>query len=177
MKQVTIEDKTFGIYIQDQEIQLAIQTIANEMNVLYADKKPIFISVLNGAFMFTSDLLKKIEVPCELSFIKLSSYSGTTSTGKVKEIVGLQEEIAGRDVIVIEDIIDTGITMQKIISQLELKNPASIRIATLLLKPDSVKVPIKPDFVCFSIPDKFVVGYGLDLNGIGRNLPDIYQLI
>jgi hypoxanthine phosphoribosyltransferase len=177
MKQVTIEDKTFGIYIQDQEIQLAIQTIANEMNVHYADKKPIFISVLNGAFMFTADLLKKIEVPCELSFIKLSSYSGTTSTGTVKEIVGLQEEIAGRDVIVIEDIIDTGITMQKIILQLELKNPASIRIATLLLKPDSVKVPINPDFVCFSIPDKFVVGYGLDLNGIGRNLPDIYQLI
>jgi hypoxanthine phosphoribosyltransferase len=177
MKQVTIEDKTFGIYIQDQDIQQAIQTIANEMNVLYADKKPIFISVLNGAFMFTADLLKKIEVPCELSFIKLSSYSGTTSTGTVKEIVGLQEEIAGRDVIVIEDIIDTGITMQKIISELELKNPSSIRIATLLLKPDSVKVPIKPDFVCFSIPDKFVVGYGLDLNGIGRNLPDIYQLI
>ncbi len=177
MKQVRIEDKTFGIYIQDQEIQQAIQTIAKEMNVLYTDKKPIFISVLNGAFMFTADLLKKIEVPCELSFIKLSSYSGTTSTGTVKEIVGLQEEIAGRDVIVIEDIIDTGITMQKIISQLEFKNPASIRIATLLLKPDSVKVPIKPDFVCFSIPDKFVVGYGLDLNGIGRNLPDIYQLI
>ncbi len=177
MKQVTIEDKTFGIYIQDHDIQQAIQTIANDMNVLYADKKPIFISVLNGAFMFTSDLLKKIEVPCELSFIKLSSYSGTTSTGTVKEIVGLQEEIAGRDVIVIEDIIDTGITMQKIISELELKNPSSIRIATLLLKPDSVKVPIKPDFVCFSIPDKFVVGYGLDLNGIGRNLPDIYQLI
>jgi hypoxanthine phosphoribosyltransferase len=177
MKQVTIEDKTFGIYIQDQDIQQAIQTIANQMNVLYADKKPIFISVLNGAFMFTADLLKKIEVPCELSFIKLSSYSGTTSTGTVKEIVGLQEEIVGRDVIVIEDIIDTGITMQKIISQLGLKNPASIRIATLLLKPDSVKVPIKPDFVCFSIPDKFVVGYGLDLNGIGRNLPDIYQLI
>ena len=177
MKQVTIEDKTFGIYIQDNDIQQAIQTIANEMNVLYADKKPIFISVLNGAFMFTSDLLKKIEVPCELSFIKLSSYSGTTSTGTVKEIVGLQEEIAERDVIVIEDIIDTGITMQKIISELELKNPSSIRIATLLLKPDSVKVPIKPDFVCFSIPDKFVVGYGLDLNGIGRNLPDIYQLL
>ena len=177
MKQVTIEDKTFGIYIQDQEIQQAIQTIANEMNVLYADKKPIFISVLNGAFMFTADLLKKIEVPCELSFIKLSSYAGTTSTGTVKEIVGLQEEILDRDVIVIEDIIDTGITMQKIISQLELKNPASIRIATLLLKPDSLKVPINPDFVCFSIPDKFVVGYGLDLNGIGRNLPDIYQLI
>ena len=177
MKQVTIEDKTFGIYIQDHEIQEAIQTIANEMNVFYADRKPIFISVLNGAFMFTADLLKKIEVPCELSFIKLSSYSGTTSTGTVKEIVGLQEEIAGRDVIVIEDIIDTGITMQKIISQLELKNPATIRIATLLLKPDSLKVPINPDFVCFSIPDKFVVGYGLDLNGIGRNLPNIYQLI
>lgn len=177
MKQVTIEDKIFGIYIQDREIQQAIQTIANEMNVIYADKKPIFISVLNGAFMFTADLLKKIEVPCELSFIKLSSYSGTTSTGTIKEIVGLQEVIVGRDVIVIEDIIDTGLTMQKIISQLELKKPASIRIATLLLKPDSVKVPINPDFVCFSIPDKFVVGYGLDLNGIGRNLPDIYQLL
>ena len=177
MKQVTIEDKTFGIYIQDKEIQQAIETIANEMNVIYADKKPIFISVLNGAFMFTADLLKKIEVPCELSFIKLSSYSGITSTGTVKEIVGLQEEITGREVIVIEDIIDTGITMQNIISQLELKKPASIRIATLLLKPDSLKVPIKPDFVCFSIPDKFVVGYGLDLNGIGRNLPDIYQLL
>lgn len=177
MKQVTIEDKIFGIYIQDREIQQAIQTIANEMNVIYANKKPIFIGVLNGAFMFTADLLKKIEVPCELSFIKLSSYSGTTSTGTIKEIVGLHEVISGRDVIVIEDIIDTGLTMQKIISQLELKKPASIRIATLLLKPDSVKVQINPDFVCFSIPDKFVVGYGLDLNGIGRNLPDIYQLL
>jgi hypoxanthine phosphoribosyltransferase len=177
MKQVTIEDKTFGIYLSEQEIQHAVQRIANEINVSYADKKLVFISVLNGAFMFTADLLKKVHVPCELSFIKLSSYSGTHSTGNVKELVGLNEDLQGKDVIVLEDIIDTGLTMKSILDQLNTKQPASIRIATLLFKPDSLKVPINADYICFSIPEKFVVGYGLDLNGFGRNLPDIYQLI
>ncbi len=176
MKQVIIEDKTFGLYISENEILTAIQGIADQINSQYSDKKPLFISVLNGSFMFTSDLLKKISIQCEISFIKLSSYSGTSTSGIVKELVGLQESIEGRDIILLEDIIDTGQTMKSIINQLINKKPNSIKIAALLFKPESLIENIKPDYICFSIPEKFVVGYGLDLNGIGRNLPDIYQL-
>jgi hypoxanthine phosphoribosyltransferase len=177
MKQVTIEDKTFGIYLSEQAIDIEIQRIAADINVDYSDKQPLFISILNGSFMFTSDLLKKVSVPCQLSFIKFASYDGTNSSGSVKELVGLQEDITNRHVIIIEDIIDTGLTMKSILEQVKAKNPASLKIATLLFKPDSLKEDIQPDYTCFSIPEKFVVGYGLDLNGFGRNLPDIYQLI
>lgn len=177
MKQVTIEDKTFGIYLSEQAIDTEIQRIAAEINVDYSDKEPLFISILNGSFMFTSDLLKKVSVPCQVSFIKFASYDGTNSSGSVKELVGLNEDISNRHVIILEDIIDTGLTMKSILDQIKVKQPASLKIATLLFKPDSLKEDIQPDYTCFSIPEKFVVGYGLDLNGFGRNLPDIYQLI
>lgn len=177
MKQVTIENKTFGLYLSEQAILAEISQIAEEINIKYVDTTPLFVSILNGSFMFTSDLMKKIVIPCELSFLKISSYDGTSSTGKAKQLIGLNESIEGRDILIIEDIIDTGFTMESIVSQLQRQNPKSIRIITLLFKPDSLKVNIEPDYVCFSIPEKFVVGYGLDLNGLGRNLPDIYQLI
>jgi len=177
MKQVTIQNKTFGLFISAQEIDESIKVIADRINKRFQDSHPIFISVLNGAFMFTSDLLKKIDVPCELSFVKLSSYDGISSSGSVKELVGLKEDINNRHVIILEDIIDTGLTISAIIAQLKTKEPATITIATLLLKPDCLKEKLHIDHIAFSIPDKFVVGYGLDLDGYGRNLSDIYQLI
>jgi hypoxanthine phosphoribosyltransferase len=177
MKQVTIQNKTFGLFISAQEIEESIKVIAGLINKRFQDKHPIFISVLNGAFMFTADLLKKIDIPCEISFVKLNSYEGTTSSGDVKELVGLKEDISNRNVIILEDIIDTGLTISAVIAQIKDKNPATISIATLLLKPDCLKENIHIDHIAFSIPDKFVVGYGLDLDGYGRNLSDIYQLI
>jgi hypoxanthine phosphoribosyltransferase len=177
MKQITIQNKSFGLFISAQEIEESIKVIADRINKRFQDNHPIFISVLNGAFMFTSDLLKKIDIPCELSFVKVSSYQGTESTGIAKELVGLKEDIRNRHVIVLEDIIDTGVTISSVIHQLKLKEPATITIATLLLKPDCLKEKLHIDHIGFSIPDKFVVGYGLDLDGYGRNLSDIYQLI
>ena len=176
MKQVRIEDKTFGIYIQDQEIQQAIQTIANEMNVLYADKKPIFISVLNGAFMFTSDLMKGITLPCEISFMKVSSYAGTESTGRVDELIGLTSAVKDRHVIIIEDIVDTGITIDKVIKLLKMEQPSSIEVCATLFKKEAHLGQHPPKYFGFEIPNKFVVGYGLDYDQYGRNLPAIYQV-
>lgn len=176
MQQVTIQDKTFRVFISAREIDEAISRIAVNINRGFTGKSPVFISILNGAFMFTADLLKKIEIPCELSFIKLASYAGTGSTGQVKELVGLKEDIRSRHVIVLEDIVDTGLTMQSILQQLAGRSPASVTIVTLLQKPDCLKVDIPVHYAGFRIPDKFVVGYGLDLDGFGRNLPDIYQL-
>lgn len=177
IKNITIADKTFGIYLTEEEIQKRINEIAKTINAKYQGEQPLFISVLNGAFMFTSDLLKKIEVDCHVSFVKLASYEGTGSTGAVKELVGLSENIAGRRIIIIEDIVDTGLTMKMLLNQLNSKKPASIEIATLLLKPEALQEDIKIDYACFEIPNKFVIGYGLDLDGLARNLPHIYQLI
>lgn len=177
MQQVTIQDKTFGVFLPEKEIDAAIARIAEDINREYAGKNPIFISILNGAFMFTADLLKKIWIPCELSFVKLASYAGTSSTGQVKELMGLKEDIRDRSVIVLEDIVDTGLTLESILEQLKGLHPRSVAVATLLQKPECLKVPVNVDYTGFQIPDKFVVGYGLDLDGYGRNLPDIYQLI
>lgn len=176
MNKVEIEGKTFEVYLTEEQIKTEIARIAKLINEKYADSQPLFISVLNGSFMFTSDLLKCISVECELSFVKLSSYEGTSTTGEVKEIVGLNQSIKGRKVIILEDIVDTGYTMQMLLKQLKTLEPASIEVASLLSKPDALKVDIEVDYICFEIPEKFVVGYGLDLNGLGRNLPNIYQL-
>ena len=176
-QQVTIKERTFGVFLSADQIDQAIQEIADRINVEFAGKSPVFISVLNGAFMFTADLLKKITIPCELSFVKLSSYSGTGSSGSVKHLVGLTEDISGRPVIILEDIVDTGLTMRAMLNQVQALSPSSVSIASLLVKPESLKEEITVDYVCFNIPDKFVVGYGLDLDGFGRNLADIYQLI
>jgi hypoxanthine phosphoribosyltransferase len=176
-KQITIKGRTFGVFLNETEIDQAIQKIADQINKDFEGTCPIFISVLNGAFMFTADLLKKITIPCELTFVKLSSYSGTGTTGNVKHLVGLSEDISGRPIIILEDIVDTGLTMRAMLNQVNGLSPSSISIASLLVKPESLKEEITVDYVCFNIPDKFVVGYGLDLDGLGRNLADIYQLI
>jgi hypoxanthine phosphoribosyltransferase len=177
IKNVIIAEKTFGIYLTQEEIQKRISEIAAAINTKYRGQTPLFISVLNGAFMFTSDLLKKIEIDCQITFVKLASYEGTNSSGTVKQLVGLSEDLSGRQVIIIEDIVDTGLTMKMLLSQLNNLQPASIEIATLLLKPEAMQEDIKIDYACFEIPNKFVIGYGLDLDGLARNLPHIYQLI
>lgn len=177
MKNVILKDKEFTLTYTSDDIQSDIDVLASKINHdLKNVNVPLFLSILNGSFMFTADLLKRIQFPCEVSFIKLASYQGTSSTGVVNELIGLQESIEGRTVIIIEDIVDTGHTLEKLYTELEKKNPAKIMIATLLYKPDSYKGSHKVDYVGKSIPNDFIVGYGLDYDGIGRNLPDIYTL-
>lgn len=174
MKQ--IHDKTFEIYLHSEEIQAKVQELAHQISTEYSGKELIFIAVLNGSFMFASDLMKKISIPCEISFVKVSSYHGTSSTGRIDELIGLNTDIAGKHVIILEDIVDTGITMNKIYTYLHSFEPQSLKIASLLYKPDAFEGKHKPDLVGFSIPNAFVVGYGLDYNEHGRNLESIYKL-
>jgi hypoxanthine phosphoribosyltransferase len=176
-KNITIAEKTFEIYLTEEEILKRVNQVAEQINAKYNGEKPVFICVLNGSFMFTSDLLKKISLHCQISFVKLSSYEGTGSTGVVKELVGLTEDISNRKIIILEDIVDTGLTMKMLLNQLNGMNPQSIEIATLLFKKEALKEDIHVDYACFEIPNKFVIGYGLDLDGWARNLPHIYQLI
>lgn len=174
MKQV--RDKSFVPFIESAILQERIKTLAQEINKDYAGKNPLLIGVLNGSFMFVADLFKSIDIECEITFIRVSSYQSTESTGKVKQILGLKEEIQNRDIIIVEDIVDTGMTMQEILGQLASQKPASIKIMTMLFKPEALKVPLKLDYVGFEIENKFVVGYGLDYDGFGRNLDAIYVL-
>tara|TARA_B110000444_G_scaffold154573_1_gene144695 strand:+ start:477 stop:1013 length:537 start_codon:yes stop_codon:yes gene_type:complete len=176
MKEIILHNKIFEVFIAETEIAAIVHSIANKINEGRI-KNPLFISVLNGSFMFSSDIMKKITLPnTEISFIKLSSYSGTETTGNVHELIGLAKNIKNRNIIVLEDIIDTGITLEKIISLLEKEEVADIKVATLLFKPDAYTKDINIDFVGKSIPNNFVVGYGLDYDEIGRNLPHIYKL-
>ena len=176
MKTVTLHNKTFEVSISDTEISAIVDTIANNINATRI-KDPIFIAVMNGAFLFAADVMRKITIPnAEISLIKLSSYSGTKTTGEVNELIGIGQNIKGRNVIVLEDIIDTGITLERIIALLEKENVASIKVATLLFKPKAYTKDIHIDFIGKSIPNDFVVGYGLDYDEIGRNLPHIYKL-
>jgi hypoxanthine phosphoribosyltransferase len=174
MKQV--KDKYFIPFIDSTTLLERIKILAQKVNKDYKGKNPLLIGVLNGSFMFLADLFKFIDIECEITFIRVSSYKNTESTGKVKQILGLQEEIQSRDIIIVEDIVDTGITMQEILGQLASQKPASIKIMTMLFKPKSLKVPLKLDYVGFEIGNKFVVGYGLDYDGFGRNLDAIYVL-
>lgn len=171
-----IHDKTFEIYLRNEEIQEKIDAMATVLNTEYAGKDVVFIAVLNGAFMFASDLMKRITLPCEITFVKVSSYQGMNSTGRVDEVIGLTSSIKDRHIVLIEDIVDTGITMNKLFTLLSVEHPASIKIATLLYKPEAFQGKHTPDFVGFSIPNFFVVGYGLDYNEHGRNTEHIYQL-
>jgi hypoxanthine phosphoribosyltransferase len=173
---IQVLDKSFQIFITADEIATEINSLADSINSQYVGEEVVFISVLNGAFMFTSDLMKKINLEVEVSFVKMSSYEGLTSTGKVEELIGLNTDIEGKKVIIIEDIVDTGVTIDKIIKLLESHSPADIQICTLLYKPDAFKGSHPPKFVGFSIPNAFVVGYGLDYNEKGRNLDAIYQI-
>lgn len=172
-----IKDKKFKKYISAEEIQNNIRTMASRINHELNGKNPLFIVILNGAFIFASDLLKKVKIDCEVTFVKLSSYSGTQSTGEVKQILGLEYDVTGRTVVIVEDIVDTGLTLQGFLENLKLHNPAEIIIATCLLKPEAFKMKFPVDYLCFSIPNDFVVGYGLDYDGLGRNSSDIYKII
>lgn len=172
-----VHDKEFEPYLSSKEIDEQVVRVANEINRDYQDKKPLFIAILNGAFMFAADLFKLIEVEAEICFIKLASYRGVKSTGKVITAIGLDIDIFDRDVIVIEDIVDTGKTLSQFLPQLVHQHPASLKVVALLHKPAAMIHPIKIDYLGFTIPDKFVLGYGLDYDGLGRNLGEIYQLV
>ena len=173
---VHIHDRSFEIYLKSEDIQTKVKELAHQISQTYADKDLVFIAVLNGSFMFASDLMKSISIPCEISFVKVSSYQGTNSSGRVDELIGLNTNIQGRDIIILEDIVDTGITMNKIYTYLNSFEPASLKIASMLYKPDAFSGKHAPDLVGFSIPNEFVVGYGLDYNEQGRNLESIYKL-
>lgn len=176
MRHITYKGLTFEPYIENAAISRRIREIAAEISAEFKGKNPLLICVLNGAFPFAADLFRAIDTDAEITFIRLKSYSGTSTTGKVREIIGLSENIEGRPVIVVEDIVDTGNTIANLIDTLRAKNPATVRVATLLFKPESLQKPVKPDYIGFSIPPKFIIGFGLDLDGLARNLPDIWVL-
>lgn len=176
MKQVTYNGLTFEPYIKREKIQARIEELGKELTAEFAGKRPLLVCVLNGAFPFASELFMNLDTDAEIAFIRLKSYEGTSSTGTVKEVMGLTENVEGRPVILVEDIIDTGQTIKRLVDTLEAKKPASIKIATLLFKPESLQCDVKPDYVGFAIPPKFIIGYGLDLDGLARNLRDIYVL-
>jgi len=176
MSSIQVHDKTFVPYISAETIQHKIKELAARISVDYAGKKPLFISILNGSFIFSADLFKQLTIDAEICFIKLASYKGTRSTGHVITSIGLDTDITGRHVVILEDIIDTGKTLHNFLPQLYNQQPASIRIAVLLHKPEATEFEVPIDYLCFSIPNKFVVGYGLDYDGLGRNIGEIYQL-
>jgi hypoxanthine phosphoribosyltransferase len=174
--EVVIKDKRFVKYISESLIQQRIGELAKEINTAFAGTIPLVIGVLNGSVLFCADLIKQFDITCELSFVKVSSYNGMQSTANVKQLIGLNEFIEGREVIIVEDIVDTGFTLQFLITELQKQNPKRITIVSLLLKPKALKCDVKVDYVGFEIPNDFVVGYGLDYDGLGRNLREIYTL-
>ena len=177
MSRVTIKDKTFETSLPEREILERVKQVANRINKDFEGKTPLFLAVLNGSFMYASDLMKNITIPCEISFVKLASYQGTSSTGAIKEVIGLNNDISGREVIIVEDIVDTGATMERMLETLRAHKPAGLYICTLLLKPGKLTVPLNIEYAAFEIPNDFIVGYGLDYDQEGRNLRDIYTLV
>lgn len=177
MSRVTIKDKTFETSIPESEILQRVKAVAARINKDMEGKNPLFLAVLNGAFVFAADLMREITIPCEISFVKLASYQGTTSTGKVTEVIGINEDLAGRDIIIVEDIVDTGLTMKRMVETLGTRKPASIHICALLVKPDKLQVNLNIEYAAMEIPNDFIVGYGLDYDQQGRNLRDIYTLV
>lgn len=177
MSRVKIKDKTFETSISEAEIKQRVKELATRINHDMEGRNPLFLSVLNGAFVFTADLLREITIPCEVSFVKLASYEGVLSTGKVKEVIGLNVDISGRTIVIVEDIVDTGRTMRQMFDTLKMRNPASIHICTLFVKPDKLQEKLDIDYAAFSIPNDFIVGYGLDYDQQGRNLKEIFTLV
>lgn len=174
MSTIKVKDKTFKTFIPEEEIQRRVKAVADKINKDLDGKNPLFLAVLNGSFIFAADLMRYITIPCEISFVKLASYQGTTSTGKVKEIIGINEDLQGRTVVIVEDIVDTGKTMKRMLETLSTRNPESLHICTLLVKPDKIEEDLKVEYVAMEIPNDFIVGYGLDYDQQGRNLRDIY---
>ncbi|MBR1498772.1 MAG: hypoxanthine phosphoribosyltransferase [Bacteroidaceae bacterium] len=176
-KTIKVLDKTFAVSVTEAEIKKEVKRVAEEISRDYAGSQPVFLAVLNGSFIFAADLLREVDLPCEISFVKLASYQGTNTTGSIREVIGLNIDITGRPVIIVEDIVDTGLTMAHMLETLRGHNPASIDICTLLLKPSKLQVKLDVRYCCKKIPDDFVVGYGLDYDGFGRNTKDIYTII
>lgn len=175
---IDVGDKQFELFIENDSIAKRTRLIGTELNVDYEGLCPVFIGVLNGSFLFMADLLKEVEIPCEVGFIRVASYDGTSSTGAVKEVFGISDDIKGRHVILVEDIVDTGFTLKFILEKVYAQEPASVRVCTLLYKPDAILHPVEElEYTGFEIPNEFVVGYGLDYNGLGRNLRDIYRVV
>jgi hypoxanthine phosphoribosyltransferase len=177
MKTVQVKDRQFSLYISENKIKEQVKKIAGQINTDLSGKNPLLLVILNGAFVFAADLLRDVTIPCEVSFIRLASYEGTSSTGEVKQLIGLNEDIEGRTVVIVEDIIDSGLTMQELLLILAKKNPKEIHIASLFVKPNNLKVDLNIHYRCFDIENDFIVGYGLDYDQQGRNLPDIYKVI
>jgi hypoxanthine phosphoribosyltransferase len=177
MAVIKVHDKTFETYLPEEMIQQRVKEIAAGISQEYAGKRPLFIAILNGSFMFAADLFKNLSIEAELCFIKLSSYKGMQSSGRVITTIGLDDDLFGRDVIIVEDIVDTGKTLHNFLPRLVHQQPKSLKMVTLLHKPEATEFPLALDYVGFSIPNKFVVGYGLDYDGLGRNLKEIYQLV
>ena len=173
---VKIKDKSFETSITEAEIKQRVKAVAEQINHDMAGKNPLLLAVLNGAFVFAADLMRELTIPCEISFVKLASYQGVTSSGTVKEVIGINENLAGRTIIIVEDIVESGLTMKRMIESIGTRNPASVHICTLLLKPDRLQVPLDIEYVAFSIPNDFILGYGLDYDQQGRQLRDIYPL-
>ena len=177
MNIVKIKDKTFKTFIPEEKILESIKVIADRINEDMKDKNPLFMAVLNGSFIFAADLMRMITIPCQISFVKLASYQGTTSTGKITEVFGVNEDLSGRTIVIVEDIVDTGLTMKRMIESLGTRNPESVHICTLLLKPDKLQVDLDIGYAAMEIPNDFIVGYGLDYDQEGRGLRDIYTIV
>lgn len=177
MSVIKVHDKSFGPYLSEETILERVKEIAAQLAEDYKGKKPLFIAILNGSFMFASDLFKQLNMEAELCFIKLASYKGLKSTGNVVTSIGLEDDLFGRDVVIVEDIVDTGKTLHNFLPKLQHQQPRSLKIVTLLHKAEATEYPLQLDYVGFTIPNKFVVGYGLDYDGLGRNLKEIYQLV
>ena len=177
MSTVQVRDKRFRISIPEAEIKSRVKALAEQMSKDFAGKNPLFLGVLNGSFIFAADLMREMTIPCEISFVKLASYEGTTSSGKIHEVIGINEDLTGRTIVIVEDIVDTGRTMKRMLEQLGTRNPESVHICTLFLKPSKLEDKIEPEYVAFEIPNDFIVGYGLDYDQAGRRLKDIYAVI
>jgi hypoxanthine phosphoribosyltransferase len=177
MKKIRVKDYEFEPFITADQIEKVVSELADKINHDYVGKRPLFLAILNGSFVFAADLLRKITIECQVSFVKFSSYSGTLTTSNVKELIGLNESLEGRHVILLEDIVDTGITMDKLLTDLNKYNPADVKIACFCQKPDAFQKSFKIDYLGMVIPNDFIVGYGLDYDGYGRNFPDIYKIV
>jgi hypoxanthine phosphoribosyltransferase len=177
MDTVQVKDRIFVEYLSEDKIICRVNELAKQINTDLAGKSPLFLVVLNGSFIFAADLVRRVTIPCEISFIRVASYEGMSTTGNVKQVLGLKEDIEGRTVVVVEDIIDSGLTMSELLGILQKKHPAKIHIASLLVKPESMKVDLDIHYKCFDIPNDFILGYGLDYEGEGRNLRSIYRVV
>ena len=174
---VQVKDKKFALYISEETIKARVKEVAAQIDQDLRKKNPLFLVILNGSFVFAADLLRDINFPCEITFIKMASYEGTSTTGEVKQLIGLNENVTGRTVVIVEDIIESGTTMKALLRMLGEKQPKEVFITSLFVKPGCLKVDLKIDYRCFDIEDDFIVGYGLDYDHEGRNLPHIYQVI